>query len=260
MDINKQIIDQRVRGMVQNHPEWFEATHLNNEQRKIAYAFLLLSTATLLDLDLSEAVAHLTDGPNDQGIDALYIQQVEDATFTVVLVQAKYHFNLEKAHTFPDNEVRKLVQTVQTLFDPAHSLSYHEKLEEKVNEIRALIMDGLIPKVYCVLTNNDNTWQRTGQEYIDLAAFPKEQVSFQHFNHQAIVQQQQTAQAVHDTIPMSGKAIVEDFNYKRVIVGKVSIKVLSDLLHRHGDVLLERNIRKYLGTGENRVNQSIKMK
>lgn len=255
MDIQKQIIDQRVRGIVQQQPEWFE--HLGADDTKRSYAFLLLSVATYLDLDMSEAINHITDGSQDQGVDALYIQNVEEATFTVVLVQAKYHQkHLDRTYTFPDNEVDKLVQVIKAIFDPSRSLSYNERLEAKVQEVRSLMMDGLIPNVHCVLTNNGEPWQPIGQEYIDQANFPEEQVNFEHFNHVDIIERQQAAQAVNDTIPLSGRAIVEDFNYKRVIVGKVKIKVLSDLLARHGDVLLERNIRKYLGG--NRVNERIK--
>lgn len=258
MDIQKQIIDQRIRGIIKQQPTWFESDLLkNDETRKLSHAFLLLSVASYLDIDMSEAIDHITDGPNDQGVDALYIQNVEEATFTVVLIQAKYHHkHLDRAYTFPDNEVQKLVQVVKALFDPSKSLSYNERLAAKVEEMRALIMDGFIPKVYCVLTNNGGPWQAIGQEYIDQANLPKAQVTFEHFSHEDIMQRQQAAQAVNDTISLSGSAVVENFNYKRVIVGKVNVKVLSDLLAKHGDVLLERNIRKYLGV--NRVNQSIK--
>src|SRR5690554_7498745 len=50
---------------------------------------------------------------------------------------------------------------------------------------------------------------------------------------------------------------IEDFNYRRVLIGKVAIQDIADLFNRHGDQLLERNIRRYLGMNRNRVNTAI---
>ena len=50
---------------------------------------------------------------------------------------------------------------------------------------------------------------------------------------------------------------IENFNYKRVLVGKIPVTQIATLFDRHDDLLLERNIRRYLGLHSNRVNTAI---
>ena len=56
---------------------------------------------------------------------------------------------------------------------------------------------------------------------------------------------------------LEGKALIEDFNFRRVLVGKVPVTEIANLFNRHKNMLLERNIRRYLGLHSNRVNQAI---
>ena len=56
---------------------------------------------------------------------------------------------------------------------------------------------------------------------------------------------------------LEGEAIVEDMNYMRVLVGRVSVQEIHRLFNDHGDKLLERNIRRYLRLHTNRVNTAI---
>jgi hypothetical protein len=62
---------------------------------------------------------------------------------------------------------------------------------------------------------------------------------------------------VDDSIQLHGKAIIEDFNFRRVLISKVPITEIASLFERHHDLLLERNIRRYLGLRNNRVNAAI---
>ena len=62
------------------------------------------------------------------------------------------------------------------------------------------------------------------------------------------------AKRVDTTLTLSGQAIVEDMNYMRVLVGRVSVQEIHRMFNDHGDKLLERNIRRYLGLHTNRVN------
>jgi hypothetical protein len=66
------------------------------------------------------------------------------------------------------------------------------------------------------------------------------------------------AKPVNDTIQFSGEALTEDLNFIRVFIGRVSVREIHNLIHRHGDRLLERNIRRYLGMQGNRVNEAIR--
>jgi hypothetical protein len=59
-------------------------------------------------------------------------------------------------------------------------------------------------------------------------------------------------------LQLSGKAIVEDMNFSRVLVGRIAVTEIATLIERHGERLLERNIRRYLGLQGNRVNEGIR--
>jgi hypothetical protein len=67
----------------------------------------------------------------------------------------------------------------------------------------------------------------------------------------------QRKKTVNDSVTLSGKAVIEDFNFRRVLVGKIAVREIADLFNRNHDLLLERNIRRYLGLHANRVNSSI---
>lgn len=67
---------------------------------------------------------------------------------------------------------------------------------------------------------------------------------FEHVNHDVLVGILQSTAPVKDTLQFAGKAIVEDFHYTRVFLGKVPVTELARLMDAHGDRLLERNIRR----------------
>ena len=62
---------------------------------------------------------------------------------------------------------------------------------------------------------------------------------------------------VDAVLTLSGGIVGEDLNFKRVLVGRISVQELHRIFEEHGDRLLERNIRRYLGHA-NRVNADIR--
>lgn len=82
-------------------------------------------------------------------------------------------------------------------------------------------------------------------------------MTWQHINHDDLVRLQQNAKSVDDVLRLKGKALVEDFEFSRVLVGKIPIEEISALFTRHGDLLLEKNVRRFLGLKGKRVNQDI---
>lgn len=259
MDINASIIDQRVTKLAAElAPDFDSLLNLKNSEVKVrSTAFVYLVVKTLLDLSKEEALEALTEGGADFGVDAVEVSDVQDGEFTVTLLQAKYAQSLDGDKNFPENGVTKAIQAVNTLFDPQKPVTVNRMLEVKLEEIRSLIQDGNLPRVRFILCNNGLTWSTQAQELIDQAKFP-EGVRFEHANHDTLVKLLQSSQPVKDTLRFKGKSIVDDFNYIRVFVGKVAVSEIADLLSRHGDRLLERNIRRYLGMMGNRVNEGIK--
>ena len=255
MDINKHIIDQRIHSIVKQNTEWF--SNDRDESRKVSKAFVIQGIASYLGIDLSEAVSLVTEGGNDSGIDAIYVGDAVDWEFMVILFQGKYKRDLANDAHFPANSLLRMVNAVAAVFDPAKTVEANPYLKPKIEEIRSLILDGYVPKVKCVLMNNGLSWANEGDVHIKNAGFPENQVEFEHYNHRDIVNQLKTTERITDTIAMVGRSLVEDFNFKRVLIGKVSAVQLAQLMDKHGDALLERNIRRFLGLRKNRVNESI---
>jgi hypothetical protein len=136
-------------------------------------------------------------------------------------------------------------------------MSINDRILAKVEAARSLIRDGYIPQVRALACNNGLKWNQSAQEAIDRANFG-DQVTWEHINHERLVHILQASRPVKETLRLSGKAIIEDMEFSRVLVGKISVIEIATLIDRHGERLLERNIRRYLGLQGNRVNEGIR--
>jgi AIPR protein len=260
MNINAGIIDQQVRGLAQKLKRDLESVldKSLDETAANSAAFVVLCVKVMLDLVDAEAIDRLTEGGNDFGVDAIDVGDLRDGEFLVTLFQAKYHHqNLDGTKGFPQSGVEKAVQAVQSLFDPAAQIVVNNRLRTQLEEVRSLIQDGNIPRVRFLLCSNGSSWKVPEAEDIIVRAQFGDRVAFEHVSHDVLVRILQSQTPVKDTLHLAGKAIVEDFNFSRVLVGKVPVTELSRLMGMHGDRLLERNIRRYLGLHGNRVNENI---
>ena len=150
MNISKQLIDQKMRTLLKNNPEFFK----KDEERNLSKAFLLLGVAAYLDIDIVEADQYITDGSADGGFDAVYIDESGDSELNVILFQSKYVRDLDKDSVFPYNAMEKAVNTVKSIFDIKKNISLNENSRRRVVEIRSFISDGYIPYVKFVMINN----------------------------------------------------------------------------------------------------------
>lgn len=259
MNINASIIDQRLESVANAiRQQASEELNISEESRLKSLAFVYLCVKTILDLEDDNAFDCLTEGGGDFGVDAMHISEEYDGEFTVSLFQAKYKKNLEGNANFPESGIRSLSDAIKYLFDPRAQLKHvNPRLLAKVEEARSLIRDGYIPQVRALACNNGLKWNAAGQEIIERSDFG-DQVTWEHVNHERLVQILQAARPVKDTLQLSGKAIVEDMDFSRVLVGRVSVTEIAALIERHGERLLERNIRRYLGLQGNRVNEGIR--
>lgn len=264
MNLNVSIIDQQVRGLAEKLRDDIVAMlpkAAGNETLRRSAAFVLLCVKTILGVSDEEALECLTEGGNDFGVDAIHASDVVEDEFTVTLFQGKYkHENLDGGASYPEEGVLKAVTATRFLFDLHAKVDVNPRLTARIEEVRSLILDGYIPRIRFVLCNNGATWKRPeAQAVIDREEFPRDRVSFEHANHDSLIQLIQAPKPIKDTILFSGRAIVEDFNFSRVFIGKVSVREIARIMDAHGDRLLERNIRRYLGLlGGHRVNLGIR--
>ena len=259
MNINISIIDQRLVSVSEDiRQKASEELRITEAGRLKSLAFVYLCVKTILDLDGDDVFDCLTEGGGDFGVDAIHISEEYDGEFTVSLFQAKYKHNLEGNSNFPEEGIKSLINAINYLFNPAAKLEHiNQRLLVKVEEARSLIRDGYIPQVRTIACNNGLKWNLSAQEAIDRAEFG-DQVTWEYVNHERLVKILQASKPVKDTLQLSGKAIVEDMEFSRVLLGRISVTEIATLIDRHGERLLERNIRRYLGLQGNRVNEGIR--
>ena len=259
MNINASIIDQRLQSVTNAiQQQAAEELNINDAGKLKSLAFVYFCVQTILDLEDSNTFDCLTEGGGDFGVDAMHISEEYDGEFIVSLFQVKYVNNLEGKTNFPENGITALINAIRFLFDPTAKLEHiNQRLLAKVEEARSLIRDGYIPQVRALGCNNGIEWNASSQEAIDRSGFG-DQVTWEHINHEHLIKILQASKPVKDTLQLSGKAVVEDMNFSRVLVGRISITEIAALIERHGERLLERNIRRYLGLQGNRVNEGIR--
>ena len=187
----------------------------------------------------------------------MHLTEEVDGEFGVTLFQGKYKTNLDGNSNFEENGINALINALRHIFDPSTELGFiNERLKTKVEAARSMIRDGFIPRVRAIACNNGVKWNDTAQEAITRAGFGN-QVTWEHVNHDVLIGILQRIKPVDETLRLTGRAIVEDMNFSRVCVGRIPVTEIAALMKAHGEKLLERNIRRYLGLHGNRVNEGI---
>jgi hypothetical protein len=262
MDLDLQIIDLQVQKLVEKFAARLESElGIKNDPDKARSAcFVFLVAKTVMELDDDEAFDTLVDGGNDCGIDALYVDDVVGGTFTTTLFQGKYAKSIDGNSGFKMSGVEKMIGALGSIFDPSKTMMANKRLEPRLAEIRSLIADGgNIPKVRVILCNNGKTWESNAQQLITNGGWS--QVKWEHVNHHALLKAQQSTEPVKEVLSLTGKGLLENFQFRRVLVGKMKLTELAALFNRNadqGDRLLERNVRRYLGLTGNPVNEGIR--
>lgn len=259
MNLNASIIDQRLTGVQAEIQQWAkDELKVTTPDRLKPLAFVYLCVKTMLDLDAQEAFDCITDGGGDFGVDAMQVTEEVDGEFNVTLFQAKYKAKLDADSNFPEDGIHALENAIRHVFDPTAELgSINERLRVKVEEARAMVRDGFIPRVRAIACNNGVKWNDQAQAIIDRANFG-DQVTWEYVNHDVLIGILQRPKQVDDTLRLVGKANIEDMNFSRVCIGRMPVTEVAALMRAHGDRLLERNIRRYLGLHGNRVNEGIR--
>lgn len=260
MSLATQIIDQQVSGIVQKHSDAFsnELRLGADEHRKRSIAFLFLVAKTAFDLTDDEALDGIVDGGDDFGVDALYFESPDDGELHITLIQGKYKKNLDGKSAFPENAVVSMISAIRTLFDPAKPVSLNQRLDQRIEDIRSFVMEGAIPRVTVVAANNGVRWDEHAQQRIDNAGkdFGK-QVEWRYIGSEELLALLQTRKPISTELKFNGQALVETFDFRRVMIGRISVAELARLTNEYDNALFEKNIRRYLGLKGNRVNEAV---
>ena len=260
MSLATQIIDQQVSGIIAKHSDAFanELRLGTDEQKRRSIAFLFLVAKTAFDLTDEETLDGVVDGGNDFGVDALYFEPPVDGDLHITLIQGKYRRDLGGDAAFPENAIAKIIDAIGALFDPAKPVRLNKRLDQRVEDIRSFVAEGAIPRVTAVAANNGARWTAEAQQRIDNAAQDfGGQVEWRYIGAEELLVLVQARKPISAELQFTGHATVETFDFRRVLIGRMSVAELARLTNEYDNQLFERNIRRYLGLTGNRVNEAV---
>lgn len=260
MSLATQIIDQRISGILGEQEDAFtnELQVGGDESRRRSAAFLFLVAQTMFDLTDDETLDSIVDGGNDFGVDVLWFEPPDQGELKIALIQGKYRKNLKGDAAFPENDIVKMIDAIGALFDPDRPVTVNERLNKRVEEVRSFIVDGAIPRVVAIAANNGIPWTSQAQQRIESASADfRDLVEWQHVGPEELLARLQAQKTIDTELQLIGQATVEPFDYRRVLMGRMSVGRLARLAEDHGNRLFERNIRRYLGLVGNRVNEGV---
>lgn len=260
MSLSAQIIDQRVSGIVSEQEDAFthELRAGNDVHKRRSLAFLFLVSKTMFELTDEDTLDSIVDGGNDFGVDAIWFESPDQGEIKVALIQAKYRTNLEGTSSFPEDGIIKLIGAIDALFDPSVPVAINDRLRRRVEDVRSFIVDGAIPRVTAIAANNGLIWSHESEQRIKNASKGYANlVEWCHIGADEFVSMLQARKPISADIQLIGKASVEAFDFRRVLVGRMSVSQLATLAEQYDNRLFERNIRRYLGLVGNRVNEAV---
>ena len=256
MNINAGILEQMLEGEIERNAAILP--YKNDKEKRKSAAFVIFCMAKRFAKTIEEALDWFTDGGQDAGVDGLNFDAANNDEIQITLFQGKYSRNVEATSAFPGNAVEKTIATINKIFDPSKNIDVNDKLRSKLEEIRSFIRDGYLPVVHVIFCNNGKPWDDHAQQMIDAAQLPKDQVTWEYFNHDSIISILKTPPKINTSIQLQGKSIYEKFREKDVLIGRVNVAEIARLIETYGNRLLEGNIRRFLGIEGNRVNTAIK--
>ncbi len=261
MSLAAQIIDQRLAGIATEQSDALtsELRLGGDKNRERAVAFAYLVAQCLFDLTDEETIDGLVGDGGDLGVDAVYFELEGPDELLVRLIQTQYEAeNLSGRAAFPEFGIANLITAVGAILDPEARGFEHPRLESRVEEIRSCVRGGAIPRVIAVAANNGASWTESAQQRIRRAGKDLgERVEWHHIGANEILAILLAREPIDVDLRLKGKATVEEFQFRRVLTGRMSVSELVRLTSEYGDRLFEGNIRNYLGLPAGRVNDAV---
>lgn len=200
----------------------------------------------MADLSPDEAAKCVTDGYNDNGIDAIYY---DEQTSVLYIIQSKL---LNEGNGEPENgEMLKFSQGISDVIDGKFGKNFNDKVKKKEPEIKDALNDRNI-KLNIVLAYTGKGFSVHNQTVIDnLMEKLNDTIQWAHFtdwNLKAIHGTLNAATAykpIEQELTLSNWGAIED-PYK-TYYGQVSAYALAQIYSTHGKRLFDANIRSFIG-------------
>jgi hypothetical protein len=229
-------------------------------------AFQFFAISKILKIDDDEIHSAITDGGDDRGIDAIFIDSRPERR-TIHLFQFKYVNDFSKVeNSFPSNEIDKIISFLECCLrkDPSLKDSCNALLWSKVQAIWAALEDA-VHSIQIHLCSNAATLNEAHRARLDDAIRPYQHASAR--QHDIIWFSRALTKAAQSEREFT-LSLVEDQYYGRTdgfakgLIGTVRGDEIVGLIRdpdfpqEVDDTLFEDNIRLYLGE-ENDINRKI---
>ena len=233
---------------------------------KNSEAFCYVVLDQILKISGTEISDAITDGGDDRGIDAVYIDERLGVN-TIHLFQFKHHSKYESSNkNFPSNEIDKIISFLKDLLNRSENLSENcnNALFSKVNDIWAALDSSAYKFTVHLVSNGkglkDNQYDRFITSISKYKTVAIEQHTLSSLSHDLtgvkIVVNEKKLHLVDEQIFERTDGIV------RGLTGTIKAASLIDLIseddnrNRINSNIFEENVRLYLGE-KNEINKKI---
>ncbi|MGB0905933.1 MAG: AIPR family protein [Maricaulaceae bacterium] len=203
---------------------------------------------------LSEVI---TDGSEDQGIDAIKIIEKETSA-EISLFQSKYRDKFSSSgRTINDNEVMKVSHFLNSLFNKSDDLVNHNnlKLKEAVKRIWALHAQGKICRYKVIFCSNGAGLSLSAMGICDNLSKEHSQVSYEYYGAKEIIREMshEGRMPENGSLQVIGKQILERSDGDvRGVIASVDASSFIDLITKDDGLTIKRhvfddNLRVFLG-------------
>jgi len=217
----------------------------NLETQQLSRALAAMCIAVHSHIPAQEAAACVTDGANDDGIDAISYSNI---TKTVYIIQSKY-----KERPPSPTDVEKFTRGIRHLLDGNYDFmnrrlrGRREEIDENLNDCDHIVA------VICYLSAD-----APAEETLDISNKFTDDINasgnileFQYMKLSDIHAQRRIAQTMESAeVDLQVEKWLTPGDYKKEIMGIVTGNQIAELYTRFGDALFDNNIRKVIQNSE----------
>lgn len=217
----------------------------NLGQQKLTRALAAMCIAVHAHIPANEAAEYVTDGANDDGIDAIAYSSI---TKTLYIVQSKY-----KEQIPTPTEVEKFTRGIGHIL--ADNYEYmNEKLKRRSEEISRDIRDcDHIVAVFCYLSPDSPSGEAVNisEDFTNNINNSGDILEFHYMKLNDIHAERRIAQTLQSAeVTLQLEKWLTPGDFKKEIMGIVSGNQIADLYKKFGDALFDKNIRKVIASSD----------
>lgn len=218
---------------------------MNLEKQQLTRALAAMCIAVHSHIPAQEAAACVTDGANDDGIDAISYSNINK---TVYIIQSKY-----KERSPSPTDVEKFTRGIRHLLDGNYDFmngklqSRREEIDENLNDCDHIVAvfgylsaDAPAEETLDISTKFTNNINASGKI-----------LEFQYMKLSDIHAERRIAQTMENAeVDLQVEKWLTPGDYKKEIMGIVTGNQIAELYTRFGDALFDNNIRKVIQNSE----------